>query len=146
MATRVKMFDWSLDGTTWKKAYTDGTSQTVDLSKLPDVSIEYLTAYGLKQRLQDVHAGKNTMVEIKERTQRAIEALESGEVRLKSATTDPAVLAARLIELGQTLTDDLELATAKVQGIMDKAVAGDKKAISALRKIKQVCNKVDLDF
>ena len=99
---------------------------TVDLAAMPEASLAYIFAYGLKQVLTDAHSAAKSASEARGMTQKKLDALMRGEFRAASGrTSDPIKAEAkRLARLA------LEAALkAKGQKATKEAIA---KAIEAL--------------
>jgi len=143
-----KLYEWStnmVDGILTKQ-WADGTVHTLDVSKLPDISKDYLMFYGARQRGADIHAAKDLTVKQRQTiTQEWIDNLEKGIVTLRTGSIPAEVYAEAVIACGLSRTEDLDEATAKLQELMDTAAERDaddnqtlnaKEANKALRKIK----------
>ena len=66
---------------------------TINLGEMPETSLQYIFAYGLKQVLADAHSAAKTPEEARALSQKKLEALMRGEFRASSGRTSDPVLA-----------------------------------------------------
>lgn len=66
---------------------------SIDFDKLPQASLDYIFAYGLKQVLADAHSSAKTLEEAKALSEKKLAALYEGTIRASSGRTSDPVLA-----------------------------------------------------
>lgn len=78
---------WDAETEIFEKRFVDGTKLEVDVSKLPEVSRQFVLGYGITQIMNDRHSGETEVAEIIKISQQTAEDLMNGVLRRRAAGT-----------------------------------------------------------
>lgn len=136
---------------------------TVNLADMPEASLQYIFAYGLKQVLADAHSQAKNADEAKAMTGKKLDALMRGEFRVSSSrTSDPVMAEAKRlanVEFKKYSKNAVEAAVAKLKAKDESfteadCIAAIKQALVAKMKpqaeqnvaaLKAISEGLDLD-